>query len=70
MKWRKIEDEQPKPFQEILAKFKYGVIQCSRDGDRDNVGYLYMWDDREFFIYEWMPIEEFNESFEEKTKAN
>lgn len=64
MKWRKIEDEKPQPLQPILAKFKYGIIACERDEERDNVGYLYMWDDREFYIYEWMPIEEFEQSVE------
>jgi hypothetical protein len=62
MKWRKIEDEKPQPLQSILVKFKYGIISCERDEERDNVGYLYMWNDREFYIYEWMPIEEFEQA--------
>jgi hypothetical protein len=60
-KWIKIEDKKPNPNQEILAKFKHGIIKCSRDEEEENVGYLYMGDDREFYIYEWMPIELFEE---------
>lgn len=69
MRWRKIDIEQPEPSQKILAKFKYGIISCERDLERHDVGYLYMWEDREFYIKEWMPIEEFENALNESLKG-
>lgn len=57
--WISIQDKKPEPNQHILAKNKHGIIECFRDEERDNVGTIYMWQDLEFYIYEWMPFEEF-----------
>lgn len=54
--WIKFEDKKPEDGQSILAKFKYGIIDCAYDEER-SVGMTYIWQDIEFYIYEWMPLE-------------
>lgn len=58
-KWININDQKPLPNQHILAKFKYGTIECRYDDKQENVGFLYMWEDKEFYIQAWMPFEAF-----------
>jgi hypothetical protein len=66
MRWRKIEDEKPADWQHILAKFKHGIIDCEWNG-KEQTGSTYIWQDFNFFVYEWMPIEEFETAIEKST---
>lgn len=42
MKWIDINTEKPKPLQDILAKFKYGIISCNYQPDKhgQDIGYF------------------------------
>lgn len=57
LNWRKIEDEQPEEGQEVLTKMKHGVISgyyCVEDQTCSK----YYWRELEWYVYEWVPIEE------------
>ena len=59
-RWIKISDRTPDDGQEILAKFKHGIIECQWD-DSEGVGMAYVWRDVEFHVSKWMPLELFTE---------
>jgi hypothetical protein len=69
MTWRNINNEKPKDGQHILARFKHGIIDC-RWEESSEVGCTYIWHDLEFYVYEWMPIEEFELTAKQQTATN
>jgi hypothetical protein len=54
--WINFEDKKPEDGQSILAKFKHGIIDCVYD-EESSLGMTYVWQNIQFYIYEWMPLE-------------
>lgn len=76
MKWIKCNHKQVPPHdKELLVKFKHGIITCYFDKeqyekDKTFVGNAYIWQDFEFYIYEWMLLEDFEKCLDKPEAAN
>ena len=57
--WIKIDDRKPEDGQHIIAMFKHGIIDCIWS-EEDQEGKTYVWQDVQFFVSYWIPMETFN----------